>query len=197
MSDEFERQKKSGKIVVISAPSGAGKTSIARLLLSRYPTWRFSVSATTRPRRSHEVDGYDYYFLGREDFEQRIDRGEFIEWEEFFGSYYGTPAYEVERLMNDDGVEKILFDIDVKGALSIRKAFPDDTVLVFVAPPSVEVLQERLLGRQTETEESIQRRMKRVRMELEMQGEFDYIVVNDDLERAADDLARFVCAPEE
>lgn len=195
MSDEPERQHRRGKIVVISAPSGAGKTSIARLLLSRFPNWRFSISATTRQKRSHEVDGHDYYFLSREDFERRIKGGDFVEWEEFFGSYYGTPAHEVARLMNEESVEKILFDIDVKGALSIREAFPQDSILIFIAPPSIDVLQQRLMGRKTENEESIRRRMDRVRMEMEMQGEFDYIVVNDDLDRAAEELAQIVCTP--
>ena len=185
----------SPKIVVISAPSGAGKTSIARLLLERFPTWRFSISATTRQRRDHERDGHDYFFLDREEFEARIERGEFVEWEEFFGSYYGTPKDEVLRLLSDADVEKVLFDIDVKGALSIREVFGEQAVLIFIAPPSLEVLSQRLRARKTESEDSFQRRMERVRMEMDMQGEFDYVVVNNDLARAAEELSTIVRAP--
>jgi len=177
-----------GRIIVISAPSGAGKTSIARLLLERYPSWRFSISATTRPRRDYEVDGVDYHFLERETFERVVREGRMVEWEEIYGNLYGTLRSEVDRLLGDPDVDAVLFDVDVKGALSIRDAFPEETTLVFIAPPSIGVLEERLRGRNTETEETLARRIARARMELEMQGEFEIVVVNDDLVRAVDEL---------
>lgn len=177
-----------GRIIVISAPSGAGKTSIARLLLERYPSWRFSISATTRPRRDYEVDGVDYHFLERTEFERVVREGRMVEWEEIYGNLYGTLRTEVDRLLGDPEVDAVLFDVDVKGALSIRDAFPEETTLVFIAPPSIEVLEDRLRGRNTETEETLARRIARARMELEMQGEFEIVVVNDDLIRAVDEL---------
>ena len=177
-----------GRIIVISAPSGAGKTSIARLLLERYPSWRFSISATTRPRRDYEVDGVDYHFLERAEFERVVREGRMVEWEEIYGNLYGTLRSEVDRLLGDPEVDAVLFDVDVKGALSIRDAFPAETTLVFIAPPSIEVLEDRLRGRNTETEETLARRIARARMELEMQGEFEIVVVNDDLVRAVDEL---------
>lgn len=177
-----------GRIIVISAPSGAGKTSIARLLLERYPSWRFSISATTRPRRDYEVDGVDYHFLERTEFERVVREGRMVEWEEIYGNLYGTLRSEVDQLLGDPEVDAVLFDVDVKGALSIRDAFPDETTLVFIAPPSIDVLEDRLRGRNTETEETLARRIARARMELEMQGEFEIVVVNDDLVRAVDEL---------
>lgn len=185
------------RIIVISAPSGAGKTSIARLLLERFPRWRFSISATTRSRREHEVDGVDYYFLDPEEFRRRVERGEMVEWEEIYGNYYGTLRDEVARLLGDPEVEAVLFDVDVKGALSIRRAFPQETSLVYIAPPSIEVLEERLRQRNTETEETLARRIRRARMELEMQGEFEIIVVNDDLMRAFDELVETLVPAEQ
>lgn len=177
-----------GRIIVISAPSGAGKTSIARLLLERFPSWRFSISATTRPKRDYEVGGIDYYFFDRGEFEQHVGAGDMVEWEEIYGNLYGTLRSEVDRLLADAGVDALLFDVDVKGALSIRDAFPEETTLVFIAPPSIDVLEDRLRGRNTETEETLQRRMDRARMEMTMQDRFDIVVVNDDLVRAVDEL---------
>ena len=183
---------KTGKILVISAPSGAGKTSIARRLLERYPEWRFSISATTRARRPYEVDGHDYYFLSREEFQGHIDAGELVEWEVIYGSMYGTLRKEVDRLFAE-GTPRVLFDIDVKGALAIRKAFPNEATLVFIAPPDVETLRERLRGRNTESDETLVRRLERVSMELSMQDAFDIVVINDDLDRAVEELSDQIC----
>ena len=185
-----------GKILVISAPSGAGKTSIARKLLERYPDWRFSISATTREKRAHEVEGHDYYFLSADEFRNQIEAGELVEWEEIYGSMYGTLRREVERLF-DEGTPVVLFDIDVKGALSIKEAFPDQSQLVFVAPPDVETLRDRLIARNTESEETLSRRLERVSMEMSMQGVFDLVVVNDDLERAVEELVDYICTVNE
>lgn len=171
-----------GTLIVISAPSGCGKTTIARAILQRYPSMLFSVSATTRPRRPTEVDGKDYFFLTKEEFERRVAQGDLIEWEEIYGNYYGTLKSEVDRALTQGRV--MLFDVDVKGALSIKKKYPEDAVLIFIAPPSMEVLRKRLMDRNTEDEATVRRRLERVPMELEKGKEFDYQVVNDDLATA-------------
>lgn len=179
---------RTARVVVLSAPSGAGKTTIARQLLGRHPDWRFSVSATTRPRRDAEIDGRDYHFLDREEFMRCVERGELVEWEEIYGNLYGTLRSEIERALQNDGQTRVVFDIDVKGALAIRRAFPNDAWLIFIAPPSVDELRRRLQGRHTETAEVIERRIERVAMEMEMRGEFDSIVVNDSVERAVEEI---------
>lgn len=170
------------KLFAFAAPSGGGKTSVIKPLLQRHPDFKFSVSATTREMRSGEVNGKDYFFLSKEEFESLIARGEFVEHEFFFGNYYGTLKREVERALNAG--HSMIFDVDVKGALSIKKMYPNDAVLIFVAPPSIEILEQRLRSRKTEDEEKIQRRLSRMPMELESGKQFDVIVVNDDLERA-------------
>ena len=184
MTQEGQDQRTSGRVVVVSAPSGAGKTSITHRLLERHSDWRFSVSATTRARRAGERDGIDYHFLSVEEFRANIERQEMVEWEEIFGNLYGTMRREVERMLADSSVRRIIFDIDVKGALSLRRAFPQDAVLVFIAPPSMEELRNRLAMRRTETEEVIARRLQRAEMEMAQREEFDCVVVNDLIERA-------------
>jgi len=171
----------SGKLVVISAPSGAGKTTIAQAMLARFPSLSFSVSATTRPKREAEVNGKDYFFLSRQEFERRIGAGEFAEWEEIYGNLYGSLKSEIDRAGSEG--RHLLFDIDVKGALSIKKLYPEG-LLIFVRPPSLEVLTQRLRGRKTEDEETFARRMQRVTMEMGMAGSFDRVIVNDDLQHA-------------
>lgn len=171
-----------GKLIVVSAPSGAGKTTIVRTLMAKYPSMLFSVSATTRPLRGAEVNGKDYFFLTKEEFDRRIKAGELVEWEEIYGNYYGTLKSEVDRALHNGKI--MMFDIDVKGGLSIKKHYPDDTVLIFIKPPSVEALHRRLLDRKTEDEATVARRMTRVPMELEKGNEFQYQVVNEDLKTA-------------
>lgn len=187
----------SGRLLVVSAPSGAGKTSITRRLLERHPDWRFSVSATTRPRRAGEQDGIDYHFLTVDEFRSTIEEGGMVEWEEIFGNMYGTVREEVEKLLADPDVRKIIFDIDVKGALSLRRAFPDETILVFIAPPSLDELHYRLAQRRTETEESIVRRLERAAMEMELRHHFDCIVINDRIERAVEEIEEYLEGPAE
>lgn len=174
------------KLIVLSAPSGSGKTTIAREILKRHPDFIFSISATTRPQRSTEVDGRDYFFLTKEEFDKRVLKSELVEWEEIYGYSYGSLRSEIERALHAE--TSMLFDIDVKGALSIKRQFPDETVLIFVQPPSMEVLNERLLKRRTEDTETIRRRLDRVPMEMGTAHQFDAIVVNDDLRRAADEV---------
>jgi len=170
-----------GKLIVISAPSGSGKTTIARAIIRLHPTLRFSVSATTRRMRDGEKDGEDYYFLTREEFTRRVRTGEFVEWEELFGNYYGTLKSELDRAIREG--RHLLFDVDVKGGLSIKQEYPG-TLMIFIRTPNVEVLRERLVNRKTETEELLAKRLGRVTMELEMGKMYEHQVVNDDLETA-------------
>jgi guanylate kinase len=179
------------KLIVISAPSGSGKTTIARAILSRHPDLEFSVSATTRNKRAAEADGRDYFFLSPEDFRKRVDAGLLVEWEEIYGNYYGTLKPEVERVLASG--RSMLFDIDVKGALSIRKRYPAESVLIFVRPPSMEILVRRLRDRKTEDPEMLKRRLERAAMELETGKIFDATVVNDRLEDAIEEVDAIVC----
>ena len=178
-----------GRLIVISAPSGAGKTTIAREILKRNPSLEFSVSATTRPRRIGEEHGRDYYFLSREEFERRVRAGEFVEWEEIYGNLYGTLNAEIERALRNG--RHLLFDVDVKGGLSIKRRFPD-ALLIFIEPPSMEVLRKRLQDRHTEDAAAFARRMERVAMEMETGKAFDRHCVNDDLTRAVADVQALV-----
>lgn len=174
------------KLIVISAPSGCGKTTIVREILSRHPEMLFSVSATTRPKRNGEIHGKDYFFITKEDFEQKILNGELIEWELIFGNYYGTLKSEVERAIQSG--HSLMFDIDVKGALAIKAKYPHHAVLIFIEPPSIEALMIRLKNRKTESKETLNNRLERVPMELEKGQEFHYRVINDNLEKAIDDV---------
>lgn len=167
----------SKRLIVLSAPSGAGKTTVARHLLRTLPNARFSVSATTRPMRPRETDAKDYYFLSNEEFEKRIQENDLIEYEQIFGNYYGTLRSQVQRAL--DNGEIMIFDVDVKGAISLQKAFPDDTFLLFIAPPSKTELEHRLRSRSTESEEQLRMRLERVDMELDLQDLFDAVIVND------------------
>ena len=187
-SSPGSRPGSSRRVVVLSAPSGAGKTTIAHRLLERNPAWRFSVSATTRTRRPNEVDGVDYHFLTVDEFHRRVAEGDLVEWEEIYGNLYGTLRSEVMRVLQPEGSARVIFDVDVKGALAIREAFPDDAILIFVAPPSVEEMQRRLMARMTESAEQIARRIERAGMELAMSDRFDVVVVNDDLDRAVGEI---------
>jgi guanylate kinase len=174
------------KLIVISAPSGCGKTTIARAILKRHPEMLFSVSATTRAQRNGEVDGKDYYFLTKQLFEEKIKKNELVEWEIIYDNYYGTPKSEIDRSLSSG--HSMMFDIDVKGALTVKSKYPKDSVLIFIAPPSLEVLANRLRSRKTESEEVLQKRLQRVSMELEKGKEFDHQVVNDNLEKAIQDV---------
>jgi guanylate kinase len=179
-----------GKLIVISAPSGCGKTTIAKAILSKYPSMLFSVSATTRARRDGEVHGKDYFFLSNQEFEEHIRSDDLAEWEEIYGKYYGTLKSEIHRARDQHRV--MLFDVDVKGALSIRRNFPKDSVLIFIDPPSVEVLKKRLENRKTENPEELKKRLDRIPMELEKRSQFEYHVMNDDLQEAIDEVDEIV-----
>ncbi|MFH0991945.1 MAG: guanylate kinase [bacterium] len=181
-----------GKLIVVSAPSGAGKTTIVKAVLNNNPGMLFSISATTRAQRGNEVHGKDYFFLSRKDFETRIQENGLVEWEEIYGNLYGTLRTEIEKALSSGAT--MLFDIDVKGGLSIKRQYPHDAVLIFIHPPSFEILRDRLINRKTEDEATILRRLDRVPMEMEFGNEFDYQVVNDNLEKAVKQVQAIVHA---
>jgi len=178
-----------GKLIVISAPSGSGKTTIAKAVMAKYPTIEFSISATTRAMRQGESEGVDYFFLKREEFETRIQRGMLVEWEEIYGNLYGTLKSEVDRALSQGRV--MLFDIDVKGGLSIKRHYPE-ALLIFIRPPSFEILKDRLTKRNTEDPAALERRLARVPMELELGMQFDHQVVNDELNKATTEVEALI-----
>lgn len=171
------------KIIIITAPSGAGKTSITRFLLKEFPQLAFSVSAATRNGRSNEKNGVDYYFISEEDFTRKIQHNEFVEWEMVYeGKYYGTLKSELDRIWNNQQVP--VLDIDVKGAIHVQQQYPDTTLSIFVEPPSVDELKRRLSSRGTETAESLQARVNKASYEISFKHHFHKIILNDNLERA-------------
>ena len=180
------------KIIIITAPSGAGKTSITKHLLKIFPDQLdFSVSAATRQPRSYEKNGTDYYFISTEEFQQRIQHNEFIEWEMVYeGKYYGTLKKELERIWNENKVP--LLDVDVKGAIHVQQQFPDSSLSLFIEPPSIEELKKRLQSRGTESAESLQARVNKATYELSFHDQFNKIIVNDDFERACKEAAAII-----
>lgn len=179
------------KAIIISAPSGAGKTTIVKALLERITDLEFSISACTRAIRPGEVNGKDYYFLSTEDFRQRIDHDEFVEFQEVYpGSFYGTLKSEMKRIW--DRNRAVIFEVDAVGGLNLKKYFGDQAMAIFIRPPSVEALEQRLLIRNTEDTASIRKRMDKARFELSFAEKFDTIVVNDQLERAIDETVMLV-----
>lgn len=171
-----------GKLIVIVAPSGSGKTTIAKKLLADFPTVRFSVSGTTRAARDGEQDGVDYFFLSQSEFDQKVENNGFLEWEEYSGHQYGTLRSEVDKLM-ESGYFPLL-DVEVKGALNVKGLYGSDCVSIFIQPPSIDELKRRLIKRGSETEKSLAMRLKRAEQDLSYATRFDYVVTNDDLETA-------------
>jgi len=177
------------KLVVLSAPSGGGKSTICRLLLERNPDFRVSISATTRAPRKTEKEGVHYYFLSEKDFFDKVEKGEFIEYAEVHGNYYGTLKSAVKELQEKGYT--VLFDIDVIGALNIKKQYPE-AMLVFIRPPSLEELKRRLRNRQTDDEAEIQHRLERLPMEYAKAEHFDYDIVNDDLMATVEQIEQLI-----
>jgi len=172
-----------GKLVIFSAPSGAGKTTIVRQLLTEISKLEFSVSVASRPKRPNEIDGKDYYFIPVDEFKQKIKDNEFLEWEEVYeNQFYGTLISEVERLRKEG--KHVVFDVDVKGGMNIKRLYGNDALSVFVQPPSIEELERRLRARNTDSEESIRKRVKKAGYELQYAKHFDVVIVNDNLEEA-------------
>lgn len=171
-----------GKAIIFCAPSGSGKTTIVKHLLDKYSNLGFSISACTRDKRGrNEENGKDYYFLTIHDFTERIENQEFIEWEEVYpGAYYGTLKSEIERMWADG--KNVIFDVDVKGGLNLKKYFGDDALAIYVKVPSMEELEKRLRNRGTDSEDSISRRLYKMKFEMEFQDQFDVILLNDDIE---------------
>jgi guanylate kinase len=180
-----------GKLVIFSAPSGSGKTTIVRELLKRFECFEFSISATSRAPRGVEKDGVDYYFLTNEEFKARVERDEFVEWEEVYqGTCYGTLKSEMERIWAKGNV--ILFDVDVIGGINLKRIFGADACSVFVQPPSIEELERRLRGRGTDAEEVIQKRIAKAEFELSKAPVFDHVVINDVLEDAVNEVSAII-----
>ena len=181
-----------GKIIVFSAPSGAGKTTIVHRLMDRLPELSFSISACTRDRRGRaEVNGKDYHFISVQDFQDKIRHNEFVEWEEVYeGAFYGTLKSEIERIWA--GGKHAILDVDVKGGLSIKEFYKDRALAVFVRPPSIEVLEQRLNARATDSKSSISSRVYKANFELAFEDRFDVTVVNDDLNEACAHAERLV-----
>jgi len=171
------------KIIVITAPSGAGKTTIVRKLLTQLEYIGFSISCTTRDKRANEIDGKDYYFISASDFQAKVNAKEFAEYEEVYtGKYYGTLKSEIERLWTSRKVA--IFDIDVKGAVNLKQLYGDDCLTIFIKPPSIETLRNRLTARNTESKDTLKKRIKRSEEEMTYESKFDKVVINADFDIA-------------
>lgn len=184
--------KTQGKAIIFSAPSGSGKTSLVRHLIKHIPNLGFSISACTRDRRGrHEVHGRDYYFLSIDEFKKKIDQDAFVEWEEVYeGNFYGTLKEEVQRIW--DNGKAVIFDVDVKGGLALKKYFGAQALAIFVKVPSLEVLKTRLNDRGTESEESLSRRLYKAQFEAMFEPQFDTSILNDDFERSSEEAVNLV-----
>ena len=180
-----------GTLIIISAPSGAGKTTIVRHLLENEPSLSFSISATTRPLRGCEKEGVDYYFLSQSEFKQKIENNAFVEWQEVYnGCFYGTLKSELERVWNDG--KCVLFDVDPKGGINLKNQFGTNSVSIFIMPPSIETLEERLLTRGTDCFEKIKMRVEKAREEVKLAENFDHVIQNNQLEPAKKEALRIV-----
>ena len=180
-----------GKLIVISAPSGAGKTSIVHHLLKNMPELSFSVSACSREKRDNETHGKDYYFLGVEGFQDKIKEAAFLEWEQVYeNQYYGTLKSEIERIWSEG--KTVIFDVDVIGGLNIKKQYPKECLSLFIMPPSVDVLRERLSGRGTESEAKLEMRLEKAEQEILKNQEFDKVILNDDFGIACEETMEVI-----
>lgn len=185
------RQMNKGLTIVVSAPSGGGKGTILKELFKRFKNLRYSVSATTRNPRPGEIHGEDYFFIDKDAFKNLVEEGKMLEYAEFCGNYYGTPKEPVDR-MTGEGLDVVL-EIEVQGGAQVKKLAPE-CVSIFITPPSLEVLEKRLRGRGTETEEVVLKRLETAKKELPAARSYDYVVVNDGLEKAVDDIAAILTA---
>ena len=177
-------------LIVISAPSGAGKSTLCRALQEKYPEILFSISSTTRPQRDYEKNKYDYDFITDKEFKEKIQANKFIEFEEVHGYYYGTPKANIDEAITNN--RYMLLEVDVKGALNIKKVYPEQAVTIFITLQDVNDLLKRLRKRGTESEERIKKRMERIEMELEYKNDFDYCIINNDFNRALNELIKII-----
>lgn len=185
--------EKPGKLIIVSAPSGAGKTTLVHHLLSEVPDLEFSVSCATRKPRENETDGKDYYFISVEAFKEKIKNDEFAEWEEVYtDNYYGTLKAEIQRIL--DKGHSVIFDIDVKGGINLKKLYPENSLSLFIMPPTEEELERRLRNRKTETEQQLKMRIGKARKELALADQFDEILINDTLKESKRSIVRLVNA---
>ena len=183
--------KMEGKLVIISAPSGAGKTTMVNHLLRKEPGLEFSISATTRAPRGKEKNGKEYYFISVEDFREKIRKNEFAEWQEVYkDQFYGTLKSEIERIWGDK--KHVIFDVDVKGGINLKNIFGNQAISVFIMPPSIKDLEKRLLSRATEDRSKIKIRVEKAIEEMKLAVNFDHIVINENLERAKDEVYELV-----
>ncbi len=182
---------RSGKCIIVCAPSGAGKTTIVKHLLQTFPELCFSVSATSREARPAEADGRDYYFISADKFRKGIDSGDFLEWEEVYaGQFYGTLKKEIERIWDDK--KHVIFDVDVVGGVNLKSHFGEKALSIFVRPPSLTVLEQRLRNRRTESNDQLKRRLDKASYEMTFADKFDRVLVNDDLNRAGSEAVEWV-----
>ena len=186
------RGRRRGLMLVLSSPSGAGKTTLSKRLIALNPDLVLSVSATTRAPRPGETHGEDYYFMSEDEFLAKVDAGEFYEWAKVFDHYYGTPKTPVEEALEDG--RDVVFDIDWQGARAVAKHSPDDVVRIFILPPSLTLLRERLTKRGQDTDEIVEGRMARAKTEIAHWHEYDYVILNDDFSRALDKLSEILHA---
>jgi len=181
--------EKKGVIISVSAPSGTGKTTIIKNMLKEFPELVFSVSATTRKKRSGEKEGVDYFFISEEEFRDKIEKNEFVEWEKFYDYYYGTLKSYIDDNINSG--KSVILEIDVKGALQVKKIYPE-AVLIYILPPSFEELATRLKNRKTESQEDFKKRIERAKMELSLKDKFDYFIENNELDKALSDTKNLI-----
>lgn len=187
----ISNEMKKGKVIILVAPSGSGKTTLAKRLFKDFEDLKFSVSATTRPPREGEINGKHYHFISKLDFQSKIDQNDFLEWEEFYGGKrYGTLRSEVDKKLNLGYF--VLLDVEVKGAVNINEIYGDDCLSIFVQPPSIDVLKQRLIARGTENDETLALRLERAKEELTYADRFDRIIINDDLETAYSQIKQVV-----
>jgi guanylate kinase len=180
-----------GKVIIFSAPSGAGKTTIVKHILNLYPEMEFSISACSREKRPNETDGKDYFFISADEFRNKIEKGEFVEWEEVYeGCYYGTLRSELSRIWKIGHV--VVFDVDVKGGINLKRIFGEKALSVFISPPDLETLEQRLRNRSTDSEESLNKRLNKASWEMQFSNSFDKILFNKDLKETLAEAERLV-----
>lgn len=182
-----------GKLIIVAGPSGAGKGTIENAIMKAFPDIEFSVSVTTRPRRDYEVEGEHYFFISKDDFLQKIRDDELVEWQEVYsknGHLYGTLRSYIDDALSEG--KKLLLDIDIKGGINVKQAYPDESISIFIEPPSMDALEQRLIARGTDSEEQIQIRLGRASEELDLGQLFDYKVINGNLEDAVQDFTKIL-----